>query len=136
MENHSKPSLLRARPAPAQAILVAPQPKAKPDVSHFDKLPDAAMVAIKALAAVMGQGISTTWRNCQLDPDYPKPIRLSPGCTRFNVGDIRAYLAKKTNESAQPINRTTKNKLKEGQLSEQVKKLSRTQDARRLGVAK
>ncbi len=71
------------------------QQSARPNVSHFDTLPNAALISIKALAAVQGQGVSTLWRHCKQDPDFPKPIRLSPGCTRFNVGEIRAYLAKK-----------------------------------------
>jgi predicted DNA-binding transcriptional regulator AlpA len=77
------------------------QPK-RPDVSHFDKLPDAALIAIAALAAVMGKGVSTAWRDIRNDPDFPKPIRLSPGCTRFRVGDIRAYLSKKAASSHKP----------------------------------
>ncbi len=78
------------------------QSKGRPDVSHFDKLPDAALIAIRALAAVLGKGVSTAWRDVRTDPDFPKPIRLSAGCTRFKVGDIRAYLAKKVNASAKP----------------------------------
>ncbi len=74
----------------------------RPDVSHFDALPDSALVAISALAAVTGGGVSTAWRHVRTDPDFPKPIRLSAGCTRFRVGDIRAYLAKKANESTKP----------------------------------
>ena len=73
---------------------------AQTDVSHFDKLPDAALIAIKALAAVLSKGVSTAWRAVKNDPDFPQPIRLSAGCTRFRVGDIRAYLARKANTSA------------------------------------
>jgi predicted DNA-binding transcriptional regulator AlpA len=69
--------------------------KRRPNVSHFDTLPSAALISIKAMAAVNEQGVSTLWRHCKQDPDFPKPIRLSAGCTRFNVGEIRAYLAKK-----------------------------------------
>lgn len=65
------------------------------NVSHFDTLPNAANISIKAFAAVNGQGVSTLWRHCKQDPEFPRPIRLSAGCTRFNVGEIRAYLAKK-----------------------------------------
>lgn len=79
-----------------------PSPKRRPDVSHFDKLPDAALIAINALAAVMGKGVSTAWRDIRTDPDFPKPIRLSAGCTRFRVGDIRQYLAGKAGASATP----------------------------------
>ena len=77
-------------------------PAPRPDISHFDDLPDAAMISIKALAAVVDKGVSTVWRNCQQDPDFPKPIRLGPGCTRFKVGDIRVYLAMKTGASIKP----------------------------------
>lgn len=67
----------------------------RPDVSHFDKLPDSAMVTVKALAELLGQGYSTIWRKCHEEPGFPQPIRMSPGCTRFNVGAIRVYLATK-----------------------------------------
>lgn len=77
-------------------------PAPRPDISHFDKLPDAAMISIKALATVVDKGISTVWRNCQQDPDFPRPIRLGPGCTRFKVGDIRAYLAVKASAPIKP----------------------------------
>lgn len=74
----------------------------RPDVSHFDDLPDSALLAISALAVVTGGGVSTAWRHVRTDPDFPRPIRLSAGCTRFRVGDIRAYLAKKANASTKP----------------------------------
>lgn len=74
----------------------------QPDVSHFDKLPDTALIAIKALSLITGSGVSTSWRNLHSDPDFPKAIRLSAGCTRFKVGDIRAYLTKKAAISTAP----------------------------------
>ena len=77
-----------------------PSPKRHPDVSHFDQLPNSALIAINALAAVMGKGISTAWRDVGNDPDFPRPIRLSAGCTRFRVGDIRKYLDSKADASA------------------------------------
>lgn len=86
----------------ASAIPHDPEPVRRVDISHFDKLPDAAMISVKALATVVEKGISTVWRNCQQDPDFPKPIRLGPGCTRFKVGDIRVYLAMKTGASIKP----------------------------------
>lgn len=86
----------------ASAVLHNPEPVRRVDISHFDKLPDAAMISVKALATVVEKGISTVWRNCQQDPDFPKPIRLGPGCTRFKVGDIRVYLAMKTGASIKP----------------------------------
>ena len=85
-------------------MLPAPIPHT-PNVSHFDTLPNAANISIKAFAAVNGQGVSTLWRHCKQDPDFPRPIRLSAGCSRFNVGEIRSYLAKKAAASrhTQPV---------------------------------
>ncbi len=79
-----------------------PSPNRRPDVSNFDKLPDSALIAISAVAAVMGKGVSTVWRDIRNDPDFPPPIRLSAGCTRFRVGDFRRYLAAKADASATP----------------------------------
>ena len=73
-------------------------PAPRPDISHFDDLPDAALISVKALAEVMEKGVSTVWRNCQQDPDFPKPIKLGPGCTRFRVGAVRAYLSVKAGD--------------------------------------
>ncbi len=85
---------------PPQASTAKAPPRV--DVSHFDRLPDAALIPVRALATVLGKGVSTTWRDARNDPDFPNPIRLSAGCTRFRVGDIRAYLAKKANASTKP----------------------------------
>lgn len=79
-----------------------PITKRRPDVSHFDDLPNAALIGINALAAVMGKGVSTVWRDIRNDPAFPTPIRLSAGCTRFRVGDIRRYLAAKAEASSKP----------------------------------
>ena len=35
------------------------------------------------------------WRRARLDPDFPKPIRLSPGCTRWRLSDIEAWEQRK-----------------------------------------
>lgn len=64
------------------------------NISGFDKLPAEAMVSVKVIAALTGSGISTVWRYA-LNPDFPKPIKLSARCTRFRVGDIRAWLARR-----------------------------------------
>ncbi|OOG57452.1 AlpA family phage regulatory protein [Polaromonas sp. C04] len=65
----------------------------KTDVSHFDQLPDAALVPVKAFSAVMDAGDSTIWRRAKTEPDFPQPIRLGTKCTRWKVGDIRAFIA-------------------------------------------
>ncbi len=102
--NSLPPSRVAATITPLAQAPHLPTPRT-PNVSHFDTLPNAANISIKAFAAVNGQGVSTLWRHCKQDPDFPRPIRLSAGCTRFNVGEIRAYLAKKAAASrlAQPV---------------------------------
>lgn len=34
---------------------------------------------------------STPWRWLKTDPDFPKPIILSPGCTRWKLSEIEAW---------------------------------------------
>ena len=58
----------------------------------FDDLPDDAQIPIKLLAAIAGEGVSTIWRKAKTDPRLT-PIRRGNRCTRFRVGDVRAYLA-------------------------------------------
>lgn len=36
------------------------------------------------------------WRRAKLDPDFPQPVRLTPGCTRWKLSDIEAWEAEKT----------------------------------------
>ena len=67
----------------------------KTNVSHFDQLPDSAMVPVKSFGAVLNAGNSTIWRRAKTEPDFPQPIRLGTKCTRWKVGDIRAFIAGK-----------------------------------------
>lgn len=67
----------------------------KPNVSHFDQLPDSAMVPVKSFGAVLNAGDSTIWRRAKNEPDFPKPYRLGTKCTRWKVGEIRAFIAGK-----------------------------------------
>ena len=67
----------------------------KANVSHFDQLPDSAMVPVKLFSAVLNAGDSTIWRRAKTEPDFPQPRRLGSKCTRWKVGDIRAFIAGK-----------------------------------------
>jgi prophage regulatory protein len=42
---------------------------------------------------------STIWRWCKTDPTFPKPVSLSPGCTRWRAAEIEQW------ESARAANR-------------------------------
>ena len=65
----------------------------KSNVSQFDQLPDSAMVPVKAFSAVLDAGESTIWSRAQLESGFPKPVKLVKKCTRWKVGDIRAFMA-------------------------------------------
>jgi len=40
-------------------------------------------------------GRTTIWRWVKTDPKFPKPIKLSPGCTRWKACDLEAWEADK-----------------------------------------
>lgn len=74
----------------------APLPRTsgcKINISHFGDLPDEAGISVKVIAALTGNGVSTIWRYKANDPTFPPSIKLSARCTRFRVGDVRAWLA-------------------------------------------
>lgn len=40
---------------------------------------------------------STPWRWLKADPNFPAPVTLSPGCTRWRASDLEAWEASKEN---------------------------------------
>lgn len=60
--------------------------------AKFDAAPDAAHVAVPTVAEVCGVSVATVWRWAK-DGRLPKPRRLSPGTTRWNVGELRRHFA-------------------------------------------
>lgn len=47
--------------------------------------PDDLYVSDRFLAARYGVSRPTIWAWVKLDPDFPRPQKLSPGCTRFSL---------------------------------------------------
>jgi prophage regulatory protein len=33
----------------------------------------------------------TPWRWAKTDPKFPKPVELTPGCTRWQLGELEAW---------------------------------------------
>jgi predicted DNA-binding transcriptional regulator AlpA len=62
-------------------------------VAAFADMPDAALVDIKTMAALMGCGVSTLWRRAAKEAGFPKPVKLGVRLTRWKVADVRALLA-------------------------------------------
>lgn len=61
-------------------------------LQNFDNLPNAAFVRVDVLCGLLSQGVATVWRRARLDPNFPKPSKLGPQHTAWNVGALRAYL--------------------------------------------
>ena len=47
--------------------------------------------ADKDLATRFGVSRQTIWRLVKSDPKFPKPIRLTAGCTRWQLSEIEAW---------------------------------------------
>jgi len=37
----------------------------------------------------------TVWRWVRTDPNFPRPVKLTPGCTRFKLSEVEAWEAAK-----------------------------------------
>lgn len=64
----------------------------------FDELPNSALIPVSTAAAMRGVSESTEWATAKNDPDYPPLLKLSPRCTRIQVGKYRHYLSIKAGE--------------------------------------
>jgi prophage regulatory protein len=45
------------------------------------------------LAARYGVHRATPWRWANTDPTFPKPVSLTPGCTRWKLSELEAWEA-------------------------------------------
>lgn len=72
-----------------------------PHLNSFDQLPDGAYVRLSQLVQNLKQpaapvplpfSASTVWRLVQ-QGTFPKPVKLAPRVTAWNVGQVRQWLA-------------------------------------------
>lgn len=63
-----------------------------PALERFDSLPDSAMVDVKTVAAILSRSETSIWRDARNDK-MPRPLKVGPASTRWNVGAIRRHLA-------------------------------------------
>jgi prophage regulatory protein len=52
------------------------------------------------LAQRFGTSRQTVWGWARIDPAFPKPVKLSPGCTRWRLAEVEAWEAAKAGEAA------------------------------------
>ncbi|MCZ8548755.1 AlpA family phage regulatory protein [Mesorhizobium qingshengii] len=57
--------------------------------------PDAFYLTDRQTGARYGVCRAAIWRWIQNDANFPKPIRLSPGCSRWRLSDLEAWEAAK-----------------------------------------
>lgn len=70
-----------------------PQNKTPEPLKSFDSLPASAYVHVHTVAGLVGVSCATVWRMVQRG-QLPAPKKLSERATRWNVGELRAALAK------------------------------------------
>ncbi|NBQ69366.1 MAG: transcriptional regulator [Nitrosomonadaceae bacterium] len=79
-----------------QATTVNPIPEA---LKNFDQLPDSANVRQPVVQALYACSPASVWRGVNAGR-IPKPRKLSPRTTCWNVGELRAALAITGNQGA------------------------------------
>lgn len=73
--------------------LSTPKPAIPAALKIFDSLPNAARVRVGVVSGLCAQSDATTWRRARLDAAFPKPRKMGPQMTTWNVGELRKYLA-------------------------------------------
>ncbi|MEQ1785133.1 MAG: helix-turn-helix domain-containing protein [Hyphomonadaceae bacterium] len=46
----------------------------------------------KRAAEILDVSEATIWRWTKSNPSFPKPVKLSPGCTRFSLESIQHFV--------------------------------------------
>lgn len=64
-------------------------------LASFDSLPDSAYIRLPVLKRLYGISAASCWRGVKKST-IPKPVKISERCTAWNVGQVRAALAAKT----------------------------------------
>lgn len=58
---------------------------------HTIAEPKSIYLSDSQIANRFGVSRQTTWRWAATDPTFPKPIKLSAGCTRFKLSELEAW---------------------------------------------
>lgn len=52
-------------------------------------------LTVRQAAARLAVSVPTVWRWARERPDFPKPHRLGPNCTRWRLSDLEAWEAQR-----------------------------------------
>lgn len=55
---------------------------------------------VDQVAAKLTISKASVWRYAARDPEFPKPIKLSPGCSRWRADEVDAWLDTRERASA------------------------------------
>lgn len=64
---------------------------------RFPHLPDDAHIDMRVFSSLCCRSAASLWRDLALGR-IPQPVRFGPNCTRWRVGDVRAYLKGKRSD--------------------------------------
>ncbi len=53
---------------------------------------------VDQVAARLNVSRATVWRYTARDPQFPKPLKLSPGCSRWRSDEVDAWEAARADE--------------------------------------
>lgn len=60
-----------------------------------NELKNKRLIPINRVAVLLGVSPSTVHRWVRDRRDFPRPFRLSPGCTRWNEADIETWMSER-----------------------------------------
>lgn len=59
------------------------------------------LLSVRQVGARLSVSVATVWRWLRdEEAGFPRPVRLSPGCTRFRASDIDAWVGQREGRAA------------------------------------
>lgn len=95
----NQPDLFTAMPCQARPVVKQPSPKAKPPCTQCSE----SYLTVQEVANRYKVFRSTVWRWVENDPGFPKPVKLSPGTTRWLQSDLMRFEQSQKTKTNQPL---------------------------------
>lgn len=85
-----------------RAILIGLKHRPSPlDAARLDDEDAVRILRVKEVANRVGGSVSLVWKLAAEDPDFPKPVRVTPGITGFVEDEVDAFITAKIDQSRQ-----------------------------------